>query len=107
MEGTAAQITSFIIHGNSEFWALSPLGTSDQANQTLFKAEQWSSYRKDLNDVKEKIGENEVTAKDIRENSALMVTMTRRQLADTDYTIFDEAMKAEFGEDYDPNSAYK
>lgn len=107
MEGTAAQITSFIIHGNSEFWALSPLGTADQTNQTLFKAEQWSSYRKDLNDVKEKTGENEVTAKDIRDNVALMVTMTRRQLADTDYTIFDEAMKAEFGEDYDPNSAYK
>jgi len=39
MEGTAQQITSFITNGNSEFWALSPLGTADNANQTLFKAE--------------------------------------------------------------------
>ena len=114
MDGTAQQITSFITNGNSEFWASSELATQKVINEQLFAAEQWTSYRDDLIAAKagidantSGINANGATAKDIRDNVALMVTMTRRQLADTDYTIFDEAMKAEFGEDYDPNSAYK
>lgn len=107
MDGTAAAITQFILHGNSDFWALSPLGTDTQANSTLFQAEQWRAYRDDLNMAKANIGENGITAKDIKDNVQLMVTMTRQQMRDKDYTIFDEAMKKEFGAGYDAGGAYK
>jgi hypothetical protein len=33
--------------------------------------------------------------------------MTREQMKDNDYRIFDEAMKKEFGNDYDKNGTYK
>ena len=39
MNGSAAQITSFITHGNSEFWSKSPLATASAVNDILFKAE--------------------------------------------------------------------
>jgi len=51
MSHSAAQITSFIMNGNSEFWAKSPLGSANSTNETLFKAEQWVGFREDMTDV--------------------------------------------------------
>jgi hypothetical protein len=36
MNESAAVITNFIMQGNSEFWAKSPLGTATGMNDTLF-----------------------------------------------------------------------
>lgn len=107
MEGTAQQITSFITNGNSEFWASSELATQKVINEQLFAAEQWTSYREDLSNARAGIGENGVTAKDIRDNVALMVTMNREQMKHNDYAIFDDAMRAEFGAGYDSSGAYR
>ena len=107
MQESADKIVSFITHGNSEFWASSELASQKAINEQLFAAEQWTSYREDLAAAKASIGENGVTAKDISENVQLMATMTREQMKDNDYRTFDEAMKKEFGNDYDKNGTYK
>ena len=41
------KITEFIIKNSSSFWSSSPLQSSDDFNDTLFKATQWGEFRKD------------------------------------------------------------
>jgi len=77
MQRSAADITSFIHNGDSGFWSKSPLASAKAMNETLFKADQWTEYRDDLAAAKESIGDNKVTANDIKDNVSLLVTMTR------------------------------
>ena len=87
MSGSAAQITDFI-SGNSEFWSKSPLATSEEVNKIFFGAEQWTSYRDNIEDW------NKV-------RDALF-----NQIKAADKKLYDTSMRQEFGENYDPNGKY-
>ena len=93
MSHSAAQITSFIMNGNSEFWAKSPLGSANSTNETLFKAEQWVGFREDMTDITTDV--------------ATLAFATREQMKANDYKIYDSAMKKEFGSNYDSQGKYK
>ena len=93
MSHSAAQITSFIMNGNSEFWAKSPLGSATSANDTLFKADQWVEFRKDMTDVTTDV--------------ANLAFAANEQKKANDYKIYDSAMKKEFGSNYDSQGKYK
>lgn len=93
MSHSAAQITSFIMNGNSEFWAKSPLGSANSTNETLFKAEQWVGFREDMTDITTDV--------------AALAFATREQMKANDYKIYDSAMKKEFGSNYDSKGKYK
>ena len=87
MSGSAAQITDFI-SGSSEFWSKSPLATSEEVNKIFFGAEQWTSYRDNIEDW------NKV-------RDALF-----NQIKAADKKLYDTSMRQEFGENYDPNGKY-
>ena len=93
MSHSAAQITSFIMNGNSEFWAKSPLGSATSSNETLFKAEQWIGFREDMTDVTTDV--------------AALAFATREQMKANDYKIYNDAMVNEFGSNYDSTGKYK
>lgn len=93
MSHSAAQITSFIMNGNSEFWAKSPLGSANSTNETLFKAEQWVGFREDMTDVTTDV--------------AALAFATREQMKANDYKIYNDAMVKEFGSNYDSTGKYK
>lgn len=93
MSHSAAQITSFIMNGNSEFWAKSPLGSANSTNETLFKAEQWVGFREDMTDITTDV--------------AALAFAAREQKKANDYKIYDSAMKKEFGSNYDSKGKYK
>jgi len=87
MSGSAAQITDFI-SGNSEFWSKSPLATSEEVNKIFFGAEQWTSYRDNIEDW------NKV-------RDALF-----NQIKAADKQLYDTSMRQEFGNNYDPTGKY-
>ena len=87
MSGSAAQITDFI-SGNSEFWSKSPLATSEEVNKIFFGAEQWTSYRDNIEDW------NKV-------RDALF-----NQIKAADKKLYDTSMRQEFGDNYDPTGKY-
>ena len=93
MSHSAAQITSFIMNGNSEFWTKSPLGNATSANDTLFKADQWVEFRKDMTDITTDV--------------ANLAFAANEQKKANDYKIYDNAMKKEFGSNYDSQGKYK
>lgn len=93
MSHSAAQITSFIMNGNSEFWTKSPLGSVTSANDTLFKADQWVEFRKDMTDVTTDV--------------ANLAFAANEQKKANDYKIYNDAMIKEFGKNYDSKGKYK
>ena len=86
MNRSATAITDFISGNTSEYWSSSPLATAEKVNETLFQAEAWKSYAEDLHVIAEE---------------------TRAQQLARDYAIFDQAMKAEYGDDYDSTGKWK
>ena len=86
MNRSAEFITSFIQGNTAEYWSSSPLATAEKVNETLFQAEAWREYATDI----------EVIAEESRAN-----------MKERDYKAFDQAMKAQYGENYDPNDEYK
>lgn len=93
MNESAAVIANFIHNGDSEFWAKSPLGSATALNETLFQAEQWEEYRKDLSNVKSDV--------------AILANATRAEMKANDYKIYNDAMIKEFGKNYDSSGKYK
>jgi len=93
MNKSAAEIANFIMNGNAEFWNLSPLGSAKKADETLFKADQWTGYRKDLADVKSDV--------------AVLANTTPERKKENDYKIYNEGMINEFGANYDSTGKYK
>ena len=86
MDRSSQEIVDFINGNSAEFWKMSTLAQVQAMNDETFKAEYWTSYKDDLN----------VMATEIRE----------AQLA-RDYAIFDQRMKAEYGDNYDANGRYR
>lgn len=86
LQGSAAEISQFIQTNSSEVWKQSPLSQDSWWNETLFSADQWTQYRDDI---------------------TVMADETRAQQLARDYAIFDQAMKAEYGDDYDSTGKWK
>ena len=86
MDRSSQEIVDFINGNSAEFWKMSTLAQVQAMNDETFKAEYWTSYKDDL----------DVMATEIRE----------AQLA-RDYSIFDQRMKAEYGDNYDANGRYR
>ena len=93
MQGSAEQITTFIMGQNSQFWSQSPLKNATDANDILFSATLWKEYRDDIASAKDSL--------------VTIATASQREIQEKDYKIFDEAMKKEFGNDYDKKGKYK
>ena len=89
MESSAQQITDFIMNGNSNFWKESPLGSADKFNSVMFQAEQWKEYEKNIDTI------------------TGWATMNSTQAKAEAFNTYDAAMKAEYGENYDPEGKYK
>ena len=89
MAGTQEEIANFIAGNTEDWWSKSPLGTAESANDTLFKAEQWTSYREDMKVVADASAEE-----------------ARKERKNRDFNTYDKAMKAQYGNDYDKGGKY-
>jgi hypothetical protein len=56
MKETPEKITSFITNNTADFWSKSPLTKTEDANELIFKAEQWTQFRDDTKMQKAAMG---------------------------------------------------